>query len=332
MEIKKLNIDVIRIDGGTQVREQLNNAIVAEYADAIKDGAQFPPVTVFFDGSNYWLADGFHRYFATKQSEIKEITADIRNGTQPEAKWFGIGANTKHGLQRTVADKHLAVNMALEIHPEMSDRAIAQYCGVSSPFVGAKRKSTVNVYSCDNSDKFKTSGTVGLDGKTRHYPPPPIVPPKAQNMQMPPIPFPVAKNNALPTMPPTATPPTIPEPQKPVIKDYIGREVPRHLVERWNRKDEIQSLLSQLSAVRSAIRKAQENNDDLFKGLNFACLIELDNTYTHLKALKPYAVCGMCQGEGCKTCKDYGILGEFAWNTFVPEEIRNTIIAEVAKG
>ena len=356
MEIKKLNIDVIRTNGNTQPRDQVNDEIVNEYADLMTDGAKFTAVIVFFDGAAYWLADGFHRFFAAKKAGINAIDAEIHQGTLQDARWYAVGSNISHGLRRNNNDKHRAVKMALEIHPEMSNRVIAEYCGVSPAFVDKLRPLLPTVGSSNNADKLKPVEKICADGKTRHYSPPPIVPPKTQTTSMPPIPFPVAKNNTLPTMPPIvktdtnilkegfdnppeikfflppATPPTIPEPQKPIIKDYIGREVPRHLIERWNRKDEIQSLLSQLSSVSSAIRKAQENNDELFKNMNFSCLIELDNAYTHLKALKPYAVCGMCQGEGCITCKDLGLLGKFAWNTFVPEEIRNTIIAEVAKG
>jgi hypothetical protein len=58
--MKKINLDVIRIDGETQPREELDQEMVAEYAEFMRDGIKFPPVRVFFDGSNYWLVDGFH--------------------------------------------------------------------------------------------------------------------------------------------------------------------------------------------------------------------------------------------------------------------------------
>ena len=35
--MKRLNISVIRIDGGTQVRKQLNQDKVQEYADLMRD-------------------------------------------------------------------------------------------------------------------------------------------------------------------------------------------------------------------------------------------------------------------------------------------------------
>ena len=57
----QLSIDSIRIDGGTQPRAELRNDVVKDYAELMRAGAAFPPVSVFYDGQDYWLADGFHR-------------------------------------------------------------------------------------------------------------------------------------------------------------------------------------------------------------------------------------------------------------------------------
>ena len=48
-------------DAGTQVRVQPDDATVADYAAQMTDGAQFPPVVLFHDGNQYFLADGFQR-------------------------------------------------------------------------------------------------------------------------------------------------------------------------------------------------------------------------------------------------------------------------------
>ncbi len=56
-----LALESIRIDGNTQSRVELDQAVVAEYAEAMAEGAQFPPLIVFFDGVHRWLGDGFHR-------------------------------------------------------------------------------------------------------------------------------------------------------------------------------------------------------------------------------------------------------------------------------
>ena len=49
--MKKIHIDTIRIDGGTQSRAKLNTDKVNEYADLMKEGTSFKPITVFHDGS-----------------------------------------------------------------------------------------------------------------------------------------------------------------------------------------------------------------------------------------------------------------------------------------
>lgn len=138
--IKDIKLSLIQIEG-TQSRAGLNNDVMNDYAEAMRCGSKFPPVKLFFDGSDYWLADGFHRYFASKTAEIEIINADIENGSKEEAILYSIGSNSTHGLQRTIADKRHAVSMILN-HPvwaTWSDRAIAKEASVTHPFVAKIR-------------------------------------------------------------------------------------------------------------------------------------------------------------------------------------------------
>lgn len=140
--MKKLNLNAIRIDGGTQSRVEIHTEVASEYADAIKGGAEFPPVVVFHDGADYWLADGFHRYHAHKQAGKASISAEVKTGTQRDAVLYSLGANCAHGLRRSNADKRKAVAAMLADAEwsQWSDRKIAEACGVSHPFVSAMRK------------------------------------------------------------------------------------------------------------------------------------------------------------------------------------------------
>lgn len=140
--MKKLNINTIRIDGGTQSRVEISMEAVAEYAEAIKDGIEFPAVVVFHDGADHWLADGFHRYHAHKQAGKVSILAEIRSGTVRDAILHSLGANASHGLRRSNADKRKAVTAMLadDEWAGWSDRKIAEACGVSQPFVSGIRK------------------------------------------------------------------------------------------------------------------------------------------------------------------------------------------------
>lgn len=138
-----IDTSLLRVDGGTQSRAALSEDIVTEYALAMSDGATFPPVVVFYDGSHYWVADGFHRVAAYVREGTKSIDCDVRQGAQRDAILFSVGANVSHGLRRTNADKRRSVETLLRDSEwvQWSDREIAKRCGVHGTFVGALRSS-----------------------------------------------------------------------------------------------------------------------------------------------------------------------------------------------
>jgi transposase len=141
--VKTLNLLNIRIDGETQAREELNQEAVADYAEKMRDGEVFPPVTVFFDGSEYWLVDGFHRYFATKSNGKTSIDCDVQNGTLKEAVRFSWKANGKRGLPLNPNDykKIIFAMLRDEEAKKMSNRQIAEYVGVSHSTVNRFKSS-----------------------------------------------------------------------------------------------------------------------------------------------------------------------------------------------
>jgi hypothetical protein len=132
-----IRLDQIRTDGGTQPRAAIDFDAVDDYTDAMVGGARFPPIVVFYDGTDYWLADGFHRVKAADQAGLDTIACDVRQGTQQDAQWYSYGANKAHGQRRTNDDKQRAVDAALR-HPKaakLSTRRIAEHCGVSHMMV-----------------------------------------------------------------------------------------------------------------------------------------------------------------------------------------------------
>jgi hypothetical protein len=171
-----LQLRKIRMNGGTQPRAGLNDETVAEYAAAMQSGALFPPVVVFYDGTDYWLADGFHRLNAHLVSDAQEIACEVHSGTQRDAVLYAAGANATHGLRRSNDDKRRAVLMLLEDDEwsQWSDRVIAEKCGVSHPFVGKVRASTGNITSTRKTANGTVMETVNIgaqpvkDGQAEH--------------------------------------------------------------------------------------------------------------------------------------------------------------------
>lgn len=137
-----LLLSSIRIDCGTQSRAEVNQSVVDEYAEAIQNGERLPAITVFWDKTHYYLADGFHRYFAHKKLGQTEIVADVVAGSLRDAIHYAVGANAAHGLRRTNADKRRAVMMLLDDFEtaDWPDREIARLTKTSHAFVGQVRK------------------------------------------------------------------------------------------------------------------------------------------------------------------------------------------------
>src|SRR5947209_19100610 len=87
-EIVTLRLDQIRTDAGTQMRAGLNDEAIAEYMEAEARGDKLPPAIVFFDGQEYFLADGFHRHETHRRRGAETTEAEVRTGTGREPWLF----------------------------------------------------------------------------------------------------------------------------------------------------------------------------------------------------------------------------------------------------
>ena len=112
----------IRWDADCQTRALVESETVLEYAEAMKDGATFPPIVVFHDSASYWLADGYHRYLAAKtlarergDEETATISADIRQGSKLDAVRYALSANARHGKRREPGDYAKAYEIAVRL-------------------------------------------------------------------------------------------------------------------------------------------------------------------------------------------------------------------------
>ena len=200
--MKRLNLNTIRIDGGTQPRERINMDVVQEYAEAIKAGVELPPVVVFFDGAERWLADGFHRWHAHKQADKASIAADERAGSLLDALLYAVGANDTHGLPRSNADKRRAIDMVLaqDAWATWPETKIAEACRVSRTLVRSVMEERHLVEKQDSVREVTRGGKtykqdttkIGKSQKTSHLvekqdsPPPAPAPERGQTLPPPP--------------------------------------------------------------------------------------------------------------------------------------------------
>lgn len=179
VQIAPIPLSKIRLDGGTQPRVAIAEDVVSEYAVALRAGVEFPPPDVFYDGADYWLGDGFHRYHAAVAAGLETMACAMRFGTRRDAVLFSTGANQGHGLRRTNADKRKAVTTLLQDEEwgQWSNREIGRRLGVDHSFVSDLRasllvtnsekqtrtyttkqgtKATMNVENIGKLDKSKT--------------------------------------------------------------------------------------------------------------------------------------------------------------------------------
>jgi len=128
-------------DERCQPRASMNADLVDDYAECMANGAVFPPLTVYSDGSTYWLADGFHRLFAARQSGRETIDVDVKPGDLRAAILHAVGANALHGMRRTNQDKRRSVETLLEDAEwsKWSNVTVAEKCAVSESFVRSMR-------------------------------------------------------------------------------------------------------------------------------------------------------------------------------------------------
>ncbi|CAB5220062.1 hypothetical protein UFOVP239_42 [uncultured Caudovirales phage] len=153
--MKKISLNDIRIDGGTQGRSVIDQPTVYLYVENMKEGDEFPPLETYFDGVTHWLVDGFHRYHAYKVIGAKSVSVNYKPGTLEEAQVAAFGVNAQHGKPRTNEDKRKIVQDAL-VHPLTKDKSnyeIAKICKVSQPFVAGIRDPQVKKKQDENIER-----------------------------------------------------------------------------------------------------------------------------------------------------------------------------------
>lgn len=274
-----INESVIRIDRGTQFRARLNDDRVKEYAELFVD-SNWPfetPCEVFFDGSEYYLVDGFHRYHAARTAGHDGIACNVRTGTLRDAIKFALSANAKHGLHRSNEDKRKAVSFALADNEwsKLSSRMIADMCGVSDMFVGNMRKD-----SGANRLHLKEK-RVGKDGKEQS-----ATKPKQE-----------AKTETKQAPLKDAWEDVVDEPEP------VSDDTPEALKPVEWFKDQLK-LINELKRNLNSVQESP--GTELIVGRQRVLLREIENVKGGFVAACPYAICPRCEGKTCSQCGNMG--------------------------
>lgn len=170
MKTQTLSIDLLRTDGDTQNRIAINEETVEDYAELISEAdGEWPlgPLDVFHDGSEYFVADGFHRTMAAERAKRASIPCRVRRGTAKDARIFGMTANDVHGLRFSRADKRACVEWLLDNGGKLTQTEIASKAGVSLrlvKYIVAERKpKKVQIAPFESEDR-KDSSDKGKPG------------------------------------------------------------------------------------------------------------------------------------------------------------------------
>lgn len=313
----KLELDKIRIDGGTQLR-YLDTNHVAELRRV--HPTNLPKIVVFFDGKDYWLADGFHRYHRFRADNVKSVEVERRKGTQRDAVLYACSANSRHGLPRTNADKRRAVATLLADAEwgKKSSRWIAEKCNVSDDLVADVRKA-------GESNPVRE----GKDGKTYRAP---ETTEKSNNTQGQ-----VSEKAPEPTLIPDDDPiapehcpddeiPTKSEMAATGPVDATGKAIENKSVAAiFERGNELVGLAGTVTKLKSMVARAVESGDELFAEINLSQFeADCNNVYRAIRFAMPHAVCRYCGGDRhktCKACNGRGWVGEAKFKA-TPEEMK----------
>jgi hypothetical protein len=286
MNIKQILASMIEVDVETQARVGLSDETIAEYVAVIRDAQErgeappFPPVDLFFDGSRYYVGDGWHRILAWQQTTIDCIPAYVHDGGERDALLYAAGANSRHGLNRSIDDKWRAVEIMLADleWAGWSDAKIAEHCHVSQPFVGKVRRKLQE----DGTDG-PAKNVIGSNGET--------VPVAKKRLGRDGKKHPAEKAGPKAPAEPAAEPgpniETLAGPYKLAMGDLIRI------------KKELVAISGQPNVGAHLANKVVRITQPL------------DEARGVIRQSEPTAVCSKCGGEGCQHCLRTGFVTRF---------------------
>jgi hypothetical protein len=287
---KILNLADITLSQAYFVRDTINMEVVEDYAEALNAKAVFPAVDVFKVGRGYTLVDGWHRFYAYRKANKKNILANIHEGEREDCLRFALKCNRIHGLRRSNADKKRSAMLAIREWPKLVGREIADMVGVSHTYIDRLRQSMI-------------------EQSTRARP----VPRAEFKIELP-------RTEA---EPPIVVPPMD---NGDIKHDAMGYPIPEKIQVNWERSFEVQSVIDLVEQLEQILQHAQASKDAIWHEVVFqSAFSDLSRVMQNVSTAKPYVVCTSCQGQladTCTLCGGKGFISKFRWENVVPLEIR----------
>ena len=293
---KQLPVRDIRTDGGTQQRD-IDDSVVARYAELMKDGNSFEPIDVISDGKSYFLWDGFHRFFATKKRNKNYISAIVEQGTQRKAQELSFGANTRHGFPRQPGTgKSIILKIFADSEwSKKSEVEIAKWVGVTQQYVNKIKKEI----ELDHT----TSCRIDSDSEPKNK----VL--RSESIK-------VKRGDSEYEMK---------KPTKKVL-DATGKQVPKHLVKFFERANEFRQPIKQLNDILKTVRKGKDAGDLIYQFIKIENLTaEIGNVKRILRFGMPYATCRYCgadeNNKECRACNGCGFVNELVFRA-TPKDLK----------
>jgi hypothetical protein len=315
----KLKTDKLTADPRLQHREDAKNLpgcanpeLAAEYAEAIKAGAKFPPVKAIHDRADkvYWLYDGFHTVAASAKAGKDAVDAEVIEGTFDDALRLSWQSNSAHGARRSGADMANVLRSLFTTNPKMIRRPLRELTAITniSPgyisrirtevaeeFAAKKEKepeAAVPASEGENGDGAQAG--VPAEKRGRGRPPGPGKRRKSGK----------GKGKSQDNGHDDSTPAYSGKP----IKDQEGNPIPEDLVQVFlTVLPNLARIMNQLNECRDELRTLEINTP----WIAHARAREAAEAWlSTLAAGLPYAVCPACKGTRCEHCRQAGYAPE----------------------
>jgi ParB-like chromosome segregation protein Spo0J len=327
-ELKTVMLSDLTLDPGIQVRVKCDDDAVARYMESYRNNEPVPPVSALFDGKTYWVFDGFHRVHAARAADKVTLEVNADPGDRTAALEAALRSNMEpRGVPLRREDHTRRIDLLLGLHPDHSDRWIADQLAVSHTTVAVRRAKLEVGGQIDHHET-----RVGQNGVEQPASKPVQTSPTEDEIpgldQIGPAvaaaPVEVADPAAAAAPAEVATEEDDQDGTPTVLSmvDAVGKPLPAQFQDKlladFSRKSKVTDLTRKLSEVKSAIQAARKDADPIFADLNFSAVEAAILTARRFIAdCKPYAVCPYCGGSGnagnCRPCLGRGWLGKLKY-------------------